>query len=380
MDDGSTGRQLIAAVASEVSAGAAKVEMGSVTAYVILIILLIIGAAYFAICETALACVNKLRMKSYAEDGNRRAQYVMYILNNYDRALTTMLIGINILHIACAAIATLLTRRLFSRSGHLDLILTASTLITTLLVFMFAEMLPKYRANAYSEQYCLRYGKSLYLLMKILTPLAALFAWISKGISSMISGKEPEPDVTEDDLRDALQSFKDEREEDDTTEQETSRLMESALRFGARTAAQAMTPWDKVDTLDSGMEIADIYRHVQENNHSRYPMRNTKGRVVGVLNIRSFLKAYRQSGEDLDLIELIDTPLFVRPDIPVDELLREMSASKIHLAFVSQQGQVQGIITIEDILEELVGEIFDETDSVEPVSAPAAAQKGGEAK
>lgn len=351
-------------------------DAGSIATYIILIILLILGAAWFAACETSLACVNKIRMKSYAEDGDKRAQYVMYILNNYDRALTTMLIGINIMHIACASIATLLTRRLFGGSARLDLMLTVSTLLTTIVVFFFAEMLPKYRAKAYSEQVAKRCGKTLYFLMKILTPLSAVFTWISKGIAAIFSSGAAEPDVTEDDLRDALQSFKDDREEDDKKESETSRLMESALRFGAKTACQAMTPWDRVDTLDSGMEIVDIYRHIQANNHSRYPMLNTKGRVIGVLNIRSFLKAYRVSGEDLDLLELIDTPLFVRPDIPVDELLNEMSESKIHLAFVSQQGQVRGIITIEDILEELVGEIFDETDTEE---SAASVQKGGAA-
>ena len=93
------------------------------------------------------------------------------------------------------------------------------------------------------------------------------------------------------------------------------------------------------------------------------------------MNIRSFLKAYRESGEDLDMLELIDTPMFVRPEIPVDELLSEMSYSKVHLGFVSHQGQVRGIITVEDILEELVGEIFDETDAEE-----AAAAERGEAQ
>ena len=151
--------------------------------------------------------------------------------------------------------------------------------------------------------------------------------------------------------------------------------MERALRFGAKTALEAMTPWDKVEKLDTSMEISEIYRRVQATNHSRFPMLNTRGRIIGVMNIRSFLKAYRESGEDLDMLELIDTPMFVRPEIPVDELLSEMSYSKGHLGFVSHQGQVRGIITVEDILEELVGEIFDETDAEE-----AAAAERGEAQ
>ena len=130
MDDGSTGRQLFLTAVPADTARVGQADIGSIAIYIILIVLLILGAAWFAACETSLACVNKLRMKSRAEDGDKRAQYVMYILNNYDRALTTMLIGINIMHIACASIATLLTRRLFGGSSHLNLLLTASVALS----------------------------------------------------------------------------------------------------------------------------------------------------------------------------------------------------------------------------------------------------------
>lgn len=283
------------------------------------------------------------------------------------------------MHIACAAIATLLTRQFFRASSYLDIALVASTVITTLVVFLMAEMLPKYRANAASEQYCLRCGKSLYVLMKLFTPLSAVFTWISEGLHKLFFRKKnDEQQVTEDDLTDIIESFKDEREEDRETKTETAKLMVSALNFGTKTAAESMTAWEKVDTLDSSMDISEIYERVRATNHSRFPMLNAKGRVVGVLNIRPFLKAYLKDGDDTELIDLIDTPLFVRPDMPVDELLPEMSHSKIHLAFVSDQGQVVGIITVEDILEELVGEIFDESDPDAP-AASEPAEGGAEA-
>lgn len=372
MDDSSIWR-CVSAQAADLSRNAAGgINFGSIAVYIILIVLLIAGGAYFAMSETALASVNRIRMKSYAEDGNKRAQYVMYILNNFDKALSTILIGNNIMHIACAAIATLLTRQFFRGTTYLDIALVVSTVVTTMVVFLVAEMLPKYRAKAQSEKCALRIGKSLYILMKIMTPLAAVFTWIGAGLHKLFFGRrKTEPAVTEEDLTDIIKSFKDEREEDKESETATAKLMESALRFGAKTAGEAMTPWENVETLDSSMEIADIYKRVQETSHSRFPMLNAKGRVVGVLNIRPFLKAYMKDGEETELIDLIDTPLFVRPDIPVDELLPEMSHSKIHLAFVSDQGQVKGIITIEDILEELVGEIFDEYDTEDP------ALKGG---
>ena len=362
MDDSSIWR-CVSAQAAEISAVSGGLNFGVIAVYVSLIALLIAGGAYFAASETALASVNRIRMKSYAEDGNWRAQYVMYILNNFDKALSTILIGNNIMHIAAAAIATLLTRQFFRGSSHLDAALVVSTVITTMVVFLIAEMIPKYRAKAQSETVSLRIGRSLYVLMKLLTPLAAVFTWLGAGLHKLFFGRrKEEPAVTEEDLTDIIKSFKDEREEDQTTESATAALMESALRFGNKTAGEAMTPWEKVETLDSSMEIPEIYERVQQTNHSRFPMMNAKGRVVGVLNIRPFLRAYMKDGDETELIDLIDTPLFVRPDIPVDELLSEMSHSKIHLAFVAEQGQVKGIITIEDILEELVGEIFDESD------------------
>ena len=363
MDDSSIWRCVSAAAGSVGANIADGINFGVIAVYIILIVLLIAGGAYFASSETALASVNKIRMRSYAEDGNRKAQYVMYILNNFDKALSTILIGNNIMHIACAAIATLLTRQFFRGTGFLDIALVVSTVITTIVVFFLAEMLPKYHAKTASEQYALRIGHSLYILMKVLTPLSAVFTWISTGLHKLFfRKKKDEPSVTEEDLTDIIESFKDEREEDAETETATAKLMVSALHFGAKTAGESMTPWDKVETLDSAMEISEIYERVQQTNHSRFPMMNAKGRVVGVLNIRPFLRAYLKDGEDTELIDLIDTPLFVRPEVPVDELLSEMSHSKIHLAFVSEHGQVTGIITIEDILEELVGEIFDESD------------------
>ncbi len=376
MDDSSIWRCLSAQVGTAAVDASSGLNFGTIAVYLILIVLLILGGAYFASSETALASVNKMRMKSYAEDGNKKAQYVMYILNNFDKALSTILIGNNVMHIACAAIATLLTRQFFKGSSFLDIALVISTVIVTMVVFFAAEMLPKYRAKASSEACALRIGKSLYILMKLLTPLSAVFTWISSGIQKMFFRRRAsEPSVTEEDLTDLIESFKDEREEDEETETETARLMVNALHFGARTARQSMTPWDRVETLDTSMELSEIYERVQKTNHSRFPMLNAKGRVVGVLNIRAFLKAYIRQGEEMELIDLIDTPLFIRPDMPVDELLPEMSHSKIHLAFVSEQGTVEGIITVEDILEELVGEIFDEEDPEESEKSASAAAK-----
>ena len=215
-------------------------------------------------------------------------------------------------------------------------------------------------------------GRSLYVLMKALAPLAAVFTWIGNGFGKLFLGKKKdEPSVTEDDLKDMIESFKDEREEDEETEDSTAELMASALEFAATTAGEALTPWDKVSTITSDLEISEIYEIIKGSNHTRFPMLNASGRVVGVLNIRAFLRQYMREGEDMELIDIIDTPLFIRPETHVDELLNEMSHNKMHMAFVTEQGKILGIITIEDILEELVGEIFDETDEEAPAEVTA---------
>lgn len=363
MDDGSIWRCMTSVLFSEAETAGSGMDFGIIAVYIILIVLTIVGGAYFAGAETALASVSRTRMKSYAEGGNKKAQYVMYILNNFDKALSTILIGNNVMHIACASIVTLLTRRLFSGTNHLDTALVISTIITTIVVFLIAEMLPKCHAKTCSERKAMSIGRSLYVMMKVLAPLAAVFTWIGNGFGKLFSGKKKgEPSVTEDDLKDMIESFKDEREEDEETEDSTAELMASALEFSTTTAGEALTPWDKVSTISSELEISEIYGIIKESNHTRFPMLNASGKVVGVLNIRAFLRQYMREGEDMELIDIIDTPLFIRPETHVDELLNEMSHNKLHMAFVTEQGRLLGIITIEDILEELVGEIFDETD------------------
>ena len=188
MDDGSIWRCLTSVMPSAASAEAGTFTFLSqaisangtrlIIVYAILLVLFLVISSYFASCEIALASVNKVRMKSYAEDGNKRAKYVMYILNNFDKALTTLLIGNNIMHIGCSALAVLITRQVFlsAAPATMALALTVSTVIITLVVFLFAEMLPKAHAKACNESYSLSIGHSLYILMKALTPLSAMSA------------------------------------------------------------------------------------------------------------------------------------------------------------------------------------------------------------
>lgn len=377
MDDGSIWRCLTSVLpsfahnraASAAALGAAAQTGGTSTIiiYAILLVLFILIGSYFASAEIALASVNKVRMKAYAEDGNKRAKYVMYILNNFEKALSTLLIGNNVMHIGASAVAALLTRQLFKDTPYIALALTVGTVIITLAVFLFSEMLPKSYAKACNEKYSLRIGRSLYVLMKVLTPLSAVFTWIGKQFGRLFSRGTPEPSVTEDELHELIENFKDEREEEDDEQSSdidltTSELMSSVLKYTGRTVAECYTPWDKVETLDATLETAGQYAQLKNSIHSRMPVLNAKGNVIGIVHIRTFFRQYIKDRGELDLVDLLDTPYFVRPDMAVDELLLDLSKSRTHLAIVSERSEILGIITVEDILEELVGEIYDEYD------------------
>ena len=370
MDDGSIWRCLTSVLpsfaplrADSLSLLAASIDIKGIIIYAVLLVLFLVISSYFASSEIALASVNRVRMKAYAEDGNKRAKYVMYILNNFEKALTTLLIGNNIMHIGCSALAVLLTRKLFAGSPYLALALTAATVIITLLVFLFGEMLPKSYAKACNERYSLSIGHSLYVLMKVLTPLSAVFTWIGGGIGKLFKRNNEAPSVTKNELVDIIETFKDEREEDDEQEDATAELMVNVLQYKTRTVRECYTPWENIEKLDETMPVEEQFAQLRETSHSRLPVINSKGNVIGIVLIRAFFREYMKQGNKLDLVDLLDTPYFVRPDMPVDELLLDLSKSRRHLAIVSERSDILGVITVEDILEELVGEIFDEYDS-----------------
>lgn len=149
--------------------------------------------------------------------------------------------------------------------------------------------------------------------------------------------------------------------------------MVNVLQYSSKTVGQCLTEWSKVEKLDESIDISEQFKQLSATSHSRLPVINSKGKVIGIILIRSFFREYTKLHDKLDLVDIIDTPYFVRPEMPVDELLFDLSRSKTHIAIVSERSEILGIITVEDILEELVGEIFDEYDSVTEPAAKGAA-------
>jgi len=322
--------------------------------YLIFFLLMLLGSCYFAGTEIALASVNKIRMVGYADNGDKRARRVLYLLSNFDKALSTLLIGNNVMHIGCATIATVFTTKTWGPAY-----VAASTLITTVIVFFIGEVIPKCYAKTCNERFAMNIAGSLIFLMKVLTPVSAAFEWISQQARKPFLKREVEsPTVTEDELYDMIETAVEEGALDEVT----SELVQSAMEFSDTTVADTMTPWEKIVRVSSAMAPEAIIELIQSSNHSRFPVLNEQGEILGVLQIRKYLKAYLADSNP-DLNAIIDPPHYARGDMLVDDLLNMMSDNQTHLFFVEDSvGTVYGIITVEDILEELVGEIYDEDD------------------
>ena len=323
---------------------------------VLIILSLLLFADYFAVCETSFAAVSRIRLKTAMERGDRRANKAMYVCEHFDKAITTILIGTNIVHLSCASYVTVLVTRRWGLSA-----VTLSTFVTTLVVFFVGEMLPKSIAKKYSLRLALGTASSLVFFMHLLTPVSFILTKIGEFASRLTKG-DSEVSVTEDELYDIIENMTDEGDLDS----EQGDLVHSALAFGDLTAESILTARVDMETIDVDDPLEEILSQVKASRHSRIPVyQDSVDNIIGVLQIRRFMREYLQKREKTDLRSLLDEPYFVHQSAKIDELLSVMSSKKINMTIVTDSyGGTVGIVTVEDILEELVGEIWDEDDEV----------------
>lgn len=339
-------------------AGPSAIQAGSGSSpfgLIFFFILLMLGAVFFAAAETALSSVNRIRMISYADDGDKRAKRVLYILDHFDKAITTILIGTNIMQIGCATLSTLLATGLWG-----DGAVGISTAVTTVIMFFFAETLPKTFAVASSEKIAMMFSGVLVLLMRLFSPISFLYGKLATLAKKPFKKNiDDDVTVTEDELADIIETVA----KEGAIDEDRTELMQSALQFQNITVSEALTPWSKVLTVRTDMPSKQIAEIIGSCSHSRLPVLNADNEVVGVLQIRKYLKTYIQRSGKLPLYRVMDKPQLVQADTPIDELLETLSLNKTHIAIVCDKDkEPTGIITVEDILEELVGEIYDEDD------------------
>ena len=319
--------------------------------------LLLVCAAFFAVTETSMASASRSRIKASAERGDFRAKKTLYVLDNFDLAISTLLICTNIVHIAAASIVTLAVTRKWGVSA-----VSISTIITTVVVFFAGEMLPKSVAKKYSDTLALSCAPVLCFFMKLFAPLSKLLTWIGQAAAKFTPG-DSQISVTEDELYDIIEDMT----EEGSLDEDQGDLISSALQFGDVTVESVLTPRVDIVAININSSHAELLSLIKSTNHSRLPVyEGSIDNIIGVLQIRKYIKAYLRLGENLDIKPMLDEVLFVHQSTNIDELLPILSKRKLNIAVVTDNyGGTLGIVTVEDILEELVGEIWDEDDVIE---------------
>ena len=358
---------------------------GDSTRLLIIFIVCVILSAYFSSSESSFMTMNKIRIKQKADDGNKKAKNALYISNNYDKAITTLLIGNNIVNIAASSVATLLALKLFEGSGFSsESINILTTVVTTVIIFLLGEMLPKSYALDRCDTTAMRFSGSMRFLMKLFRPLSFLFNGITNLISKLFKSEEL-PSITEDELKDIITTA----EEEGVVDEEQSDLLMSAIQFSGTTAGNVMTSRDQIVAVSADISSSELLSLIQSSNHSRLPVyEGDIDHIIGYLQIRTYLREYLKNPE-VDIRELLIPPFFVSPHAKIDDLLTVMRQHKFYMAVVSElpesdeiseaaeTGEMPatdttepgertlGIVTIEDFLEELVGDIWDESDEID---------------
>jgi len=323
----------------------------------IIALLLLFAAAFFAVTETAFASSSRTRIRIADDHGNTRAKEALYVLDNFDLAISTLLICTNIVHIAAASVVTLAVTRLWGLGA-----VSISTIVTTIAVFFAGEMLPKSIGKKYSEPIALFTAPILCFFMKLFSPLSKLLTAIGQAAAGRTAGDE-QVSVTEDELYDIIEDMT----EEGSLDEEQGELISSALQFGEVTVENILTPRVDLVSLSISASHSEILDTIKSCTHSRLPVyEGSIDNIIGVLQIRKYIKAYIRLGEELNIRPMLDEVFFVHQSSNIDELLPLMSRRKLNMAVVTDNfGGTLGIVTVEDILEELVGEIWDEDDVIE---------------
>ena len=310
-------------------------------------------SAYFACAETAYTAVSKVRLRTLADKGNKRAQKALWICDRFDKTLTTILVGNNIFHAACASLSALLVLRQFG-AGYV----AAGTIVTTVIVYLFAEMLPKSLAKARAEEIALFFSGFMVLLVKMLTPISAVFSGISNSLAKVFADGE-ENTVTEEDLISIIDTLEDEG----VLEPKQMELVNSAMEFREKVARDVMIPIEFVEAIPSTIPTAELVRVATVSPYSRLPVyEGSRDNIVGILPVNLFLSTH-VSGKSVPMRKLLMKPYVFDSNTEISALLQRMRLNKLHMVFVVDENRKKlGIITMEDLLEELVGDIQDESD------------------
>ena len=323
--------------------------------YLIAIIALVLCSTFFSGTETAFSSVNKIKMKNLAAEDNKRAETVLELTENFDKLITTILVGNTIANIAMTTVATVYGIETWgARIGP-----TIATVMVTILVLVLGEISPKIIAREYAEEVALFLAPFVKALIIIMTPLTFIFMGLKILLKKMI-GKNTEPEFSEDELLTIVE----EAEAGGAIGEEQSELISNAIEFNDVEAIDILTPRVDIVAIEKGTPVAEIKQVFRESGLSRLPVyEDDLDSIIGVLNQKDF---YNNNVRNIKDTEKIIKPVaYVAETIKAAVLLRKMQAKKTHIAIVvDEYGGTTGLVTMEDIIEEIVGDIYDEHDTV----------------
>ncbi len=318
------------------------------------IILLLCCSAFFSGAETAYTTVSNLRFRTLAENKVKGARKAVYISENYKKTLTTILVGNNLVNIACTTICAYLFSCLIKNPTLANVL---NTVIMTIIVLIFGEILPKAMCKLNGEKMALKFSGILFFLMKILTPVTFVFLALQNKLVK--SKEDATPTVTEDEL----ESIIDTMQEEGVIDSDDADLIQGVLDLNQNTAYDIMIPRVDVKAVDIEDSIEEIEQVFKDSQFTRLPVyRDTIDNIIGVISQKDLFFAM-VDGKDLNVKELMSEPLNITETMKVDDIIKEMQRSKKHMAIVlDEHGGTSGIVTMEDAIEQIVGDIYDEHD------------------
>ena len=324
----------------------------------LLLIIFIVLSAFFSGVETALFSLSRLRVKYLVEKKRRGAKTVDKLKSNPHRLLITILIGNNIVNIAAAALATTVAIGIFKSN-----VVGITTGIMTLIILVFGEITPKTLATTYKEPIALTVAPLLNLLMIALLPIVTIFELMMKGIIMLI-GKKETPIVTEEEIK----TFVKVGEEIGAIKGEEKEMIHKIFKFDDMDVERVMTPKKDMVCVEENQQVNKVIDTLIKSGFSRLPVyRNNLDNITGFVHVKDILKAIKDNRGNLRVKELIRPIAFIPNLKKLDTLLNQFKTRKQHMAIVvDEYGEIRGLITIEDILEEIVGEIVDETEKIKP--------------
>lgn len=322
----------------------------------LLICILILFSALFSATETALSYANRYRIRQLADTGSKRAKKADKLLSRFDDVIVAILVGNNIVNTLIASIGAFLFIDLMGDIGSL-----VSTVVITLAVFIFGETVPKTIAKVNCDSVTLAIAPFLAFYTKIVSPIALVFTKTTDFLKRKLIGKK-EPALTDDDFCDIVENS----EEEGVLEPEESEIIQGAVEFSDLTVESVYQPIEKVVSISLAEPRISLRDRLLEAHYSRVPVRRTDAEpFFGFLRAKEYLLALLR-GEENDPQKYITPAYFVSPNTPLTEAFEQMTRKKSHMAFVreSDDSPIMGIVTMEDVLEELVGDIYDENDAV----------------